>query len=40
VIERAHETQREQAGGWWLAVKNWAYGILGRLIAWYVHLTA
>ena len=40
VIERAHETQREQDGGWLQAVKNWGYGVLAKLIAWFITLTA
>jgi glucose dehydrogenase len=40
LIERAHQTQREQAGGWWLAVKNWAYGVLAKLVAWFIQITA
>ena len=40
VIEREHQTRREQAGGWWPAVKDWAYDILARLVAWYIQLTA
>ena len=40
LIERAHQTQHEQAGGWWLAVKNWAYGVLAKLVAWFIQLTA
>lgn len=40
VIERAHQTRREQTGGWWLSVKDWAYGVLARLVAWFIHLTA
>jgi PQQ-dependent dehydrogenase (methanol/ethanol family) len=40
LIERAHQTQREQAGGWWLAVKSCAYGVLAKLVAWFIQLTA
>ena len=40
VIERAHDTKRQQAGGWWLAIKGFAYGVLAKLVAWYIALTA
>ncbi len=39
VIERAHDTKRQQAGGWWLAIKGFAYAVLAKLIAWYIALT-
>ena len=40
LIERAHQAQAEQAGGWWLAVKSFFYGIIAKLVAWYTNLTA
>ncbi len=40
LIERAHDAKREQAGGWWLTIKDFVYGVIGRIAAWFITLSA